>query len=123
MVVLLTYASLILGELVPKRLALTQPEAIASIIARPISVLASIGRPIVTLLSVSTDTILRLFAVRQVSQPAVTLEEIRVLLEQGADEGVFEGAEHEMVTNVLNLDDRHVSAAHAAFGRRLPGRS
>ena len=72
--------------------------------------LASIGRPIVTLLSVSTDTILRLFAVRQVSQPAVTLEEIRVLLEQGADEGVFEGAEHEMVTNVLNLDDRHVSA-------------
>ena len=110
MVVLLTYATLILGELVPKRLALTQPEAIASIIARPISVLASIGRPIVTLLSVSTDTILRLFAVRQVSQPAVTLEEIRVLLEQGADEGVFEGAEHEMVTNVLNLDDRHVSA-------------
>jgi putative hemolysin len=45
-----------------------------------------------------------------VKQPAVTLEEIRVLLEQGADEGVFEGAEHEMVTNVLNLDERHVSA-------------
>ena len=110
MVVLLTYASLILGELVPKRLALTHPEAIASIIARPINVLASFGRPIVTLLSVSTDTILRLFAVRQVKQPAVTLEEIRVLLEQGADEGVFEGAEHEMVTNVLNLDGRHVSA-------------
>jgi putative hemolysin len=110
MVVLLTYVSLIVGELVPKRLALTQPEAIASIIARPINVLASIGRPIVTLLSVSTDTILRLFGVRQVKQPAVTLEEIRVLLEQGADEGVFEGAEHEMVTNVLNLDERHVGA-------------
>lgn len=59
-------------------------------------------------LSVSTDTILRLFGVRQVKQPAVTLEEIRVLLEQGADEGAFEGAEHEMVANVLNLDDRHV---------------
>jgi putative hemolysin len=108
MVVLLTYVSLILGELVPKRLALTHPEAIASIIARPISVLASIGRPIVTLLSVSTDTILRLFGVRQVKQPAVTLEEIRVLLEQGADEGILEGAEHEMVANVLNLDERHV---------------
>jgi putative hemolysin len=110
MVVLLTYFSLILGELVPKRLALTHPEAIASIIARPMEILATIGRPIVTLLSVSTDTILRLLGVRQVKQPAVTLEEIRVLLEQGADEGVFEDAEHEMVTNVLNLDDRHVVA-------------
>ena len=110
MVILLTYVSLILGELVPKRLALTHPEAIASIIARPMDVLATLGRPIVTLLSVSTDTMLRVFGIRRVKQPAVTLEEIRVLLEQGADEGVFEGAEHEMVTNVLNLDDRHVSA-------------
>jgi putative hemolysin len=110
MVILLTYVSLILGELVPKRLALTHPEAIASIIARPMDVLATLGRPIVTLLSVSTDTILRSFGVRHVKQPAVTLEEIRVLLEQGADEGVFEGAEHEMVTNVLNLDDRRVGA-------------
>ena len=110
MVVLLTYVSLILGELVPKRLALTHPEAIASIIARPMDVLAAVGRPIVTLLSVSTDTILRLFGVRQVKQPAVTHEEIKVLLEQGADEGVFEVAEHEMVTNVLNLDDRQVGS-------------
>ena len=89
MVVLLTYVSLILGELVPKRLALTHPEAIASIIARPLGVLASIGRPVVTLLSVSTDTILRLVGVRHVKQPVVTLEEIRVLLEQGADEGIL----------------------------------
>lgn len=110
MVILLTYVSLILGELVPKRLALTHPEAIASIIARPMDVLATVGRPIVTLLSVSTDTVLRLLGVRRVRQPAVTLEEIRVLLEQGADDGVFEGPEHEMVTNVLNLDDRHVGA-------------
>lgn len=108
MVVLLSYVSLILGELVPKRLALTHPEAIASIIARPMNALAAVGRPIVTLLSVSTDTILRLFGVRQVKPPAVTLEEIKVLLAQGADDGVFEGAEHEMVSNVLNLDDRHV---------------
>jgi putative hemolysin len=110
MVVLLTYVSLILGELVPKRLALTHPEAIAAIIARPMSVLASIGRPIVTLLSVSTDTVLRLVGVRPVKQPTVTIEEIRVLLEQGADEGVLEGAEHEMVANVLHLDERLVGA-------------
>ncbi len=112
MVIMLTYVSLILGELVPKRLALNHPEAIASLIARPMTALAAIGRPIVTLLSVSTDSVLRLFGVKQVAQPAVTLEEIRLLLAQGAHEGVFEAAEHEMVTNVLNLDDRHVGAVH-----------
>jgi putative hemolysin len=110
MVLVLTYVSLILGELVPKRLALTHPEAIASIIARPMTILARIGRPIVYLLSVSTDTILGLFRVRAIKQPDVTMEEIRVLLEQGAEEGIVEHTEHEMVTNVLNLDERHVGA-------------
>jgi putative hemolysin len=110
MVVLLTYVSLIFGELVPKRLALTHPEAIASIIARPMEWLARIGRPVVYLLSASTDTILRVLRVRPSKQPDVTMEEIRVLLEQGAEEGVFERTEHEMVTNVLNLDERQVGA-------------
>lgn len=110
MVIVLTYVSLILGELVPKRLALTHPEAIASVIARPMDVLATIGRPIVQLLSVSTDSILRLFGVRGAKQPAVTVEEIKVLLEQGAEEGNVEPSEREMVTNVLNLDDRHIGA-------------
>lgn len=108
MVVLLTYFSLILGELVPKRLALTHPEAIASLIARPMDILATVGRPIVRLLSLSTDGILRLFGVRQTNQTGVTVDEIRVMLKQGAAEGVFERSEHEMVTNVLNLGDRHV---------------
>ncbi len=108
MVILLTYFSLILGELVPKRLALTHPEVIASIIAGPMKILGSIARPIVTLLSISTDTILRISGVRQVRRPAVTMEEIRILLAQGAAEGVFESAEHDMVTNVLNLDERQV---------------
>ena len=110
MVVGLTYVSLIVGELVPKRLALTHPEAIASIIARPMQILAAVGRPLVFLLSASTDTILRLLRVRQVKQPAVIVEEIKVLLEQGAEEGVFDAAERELVTNVLNLDERHVGA-------------
>jgi putative hemolysin len=111
MVVLLTYFSLILGELVPKRLALSHPEAIASIIARPMDILATIARPIVRLLSVSTEGVLRLVGVRQTKQPGVTVDEIRVMLEQGAEEGVFERTEHEMVTNVLNLDERHVGGA------------
>ena len=110
MVVLLTYVSLILGELVPKRLALTHPEVIASLIARPMDVLATVGRPIVRLLSISTDGILHLFGVHQVKQPGVTVDEIRVMFEQGTEEGVFEPTEHEMVTNVLNLDERRVGA-------------
>jgi len=110
MVVVLTYVSLILGELVPKRLALTQPERIASLIARPMRALATGGRPLVLLLSASTDAILRLFGVRPVKQPAISVEEIKVLLQQGTEEGVFEPVEHEMVTNVLNLDDRQVGA-------------
>ena len=82
MVVLLTYFSLILGELVPKRLALTRPEAIASRIARPMEILATIARPIVRLLSFSTDGLLRLFGVRQTKRPGVTVEEIRVMFEE-----------------------------------------
>ena len=110
MVVVLTYVSLILGELVPKRLALTHPERVASVIARPMQLLATAARPLVLLLSVSTEAILRLFRVPQVKQPAVTVEEIKVLFEQGAEEGVFEPSEHEMMTNVLNLDQRHVGS-------------
>jgi putative hemolysin len=86
MVVGLTYVSLILGELVPKRLALTHPERIASIIARPMQVLSTAARPLVLLLSVSTETILRMLRVRQVKTPAVTVEEIKVLVEQGAED-------------------------------------
>ena len=110
MVVVLTYVSLIIGELVPKRLALTHPEAVASVIARPMVILARVARPIVLLLSVSTDSIVRLFGIRQTKQSGVTVEEIRVMLEQGAEEGVFKPTEHELVTNVLNLDERHVGS-------------
>jgi magnesium and cobalt exporter, CNNM family len=110
MVVGLTYVSLILGELVPKRLALTHPERIAGIIARPMQILSTVARPLVLLLSVSTETILRVLRVRQVKTPAVTVEEIKVLVEQGAEEGVFEPTEQELVTNVLNLDQRHVGS-------------
>ncbi len=110
MVILLTYVSLILGELVPKRLALTHPEKVAAVIARPMEILATVGRPIVRILSLSTDGILRLFGIRQEKQPGVTADEIRVMLEQGAEEGVFLETEHRMVSNVLNLDERHVGA-------------
>lgn len=108
MVLIVTYVSLILGELAPKRLALTQPEAIATVVARPMDLLARAARPVIVILSFSTDTILRVFGVRQAPRPSVTVEELRVLLEQGTEEGVLEPSEHEMMTNVLNLDERRV---------------
>ena len=110
MVGVLTYVSLIIGELVPKRVALIHPETIATVISGPMEIVAAVARPIVILLSVSTDSILRLFRVRQARQSGVTADEIRVMLEQGAEEGVFEPTEHELVTNVLNLDERHIGA-------------
>jgi putative hemolysin len=108
MVIVLTYASLILGELVPKRIALTQPEKIAALIARPMKVVARIGRPVVYVLSKSTDSIVRLLGIRKTDRVAVTMEEIKLLIEQGAVEGVLEPSEQEMMTNVLSLDERHV---------------
>jgi putative hemolysin len=110
MVVGLTYASLILGELVPKRLAQTHPEAIAAVIARPMKWLARLGRPVVTVLSASTDAVLHLLRVRHDKTPSVTTDEIRVLLELGAEEGTLDQSEHDMVTNVLSLDDRKVAS-------------
>jgi putative hemolysin len=110
MVIVLTYVSLILGELVPKRLALSHPEAFASAVAAPMQLVARIGRPLVHLLSVTTDAIVRLAGVRQTKQPGVTAEEVRVMLEQGAEEGVFEPSEHQMVSNILRLDERPVAS-------------
>ena len=108
MVIGLTYVSLVVGELVPKRFALTRPERIASAIARPMQILSAIGHPVVSLLSVSTDTALRVLGVRKVKEPVVGLEEFKVLVEQATAQGVFEKTEQELVTNVLNLDERHV---------------
>jgi putative hemolysin len=108
-VVAITYVSLILGELVPKRVALTDPERVAAIVARPMQIVARLGRPLVYVLSASTDAILRLLRVPKVKRAAATVEEIKVLLEQSATEGVLEPGEREMMTNVLNLDERHVA--------------
>jgi putative hemolysin len=110
MVVSLTYVSLILGELVPKRLGLTNPERIASLVAGPMSLLSAAGRPLVHLLSASTDLVLALLRVSRNAQPSTSDEEIKLLMAQGAEEGVFEPSEQAIVSNVLHLDDRYVGA-------------
>jgi putative hemolysin len=108
-VLCITYASLIIGELVPKRLALNNPERLAVIIAPPMRTLTRLAAPVAHLLSLSTETVLRVFGVRPSVEPPVTEEEIRLLLQQGAQAGMFEAAEQVMVERVFRLGDRRIS--------------
>jgi putative hemolysin len=106
----ITYLSLIIGELVPKRLALNNPEGIAAKIARPMRQLSVIASPVVRLLGFSTESVLRLLGVRKNTEPPVTEEEIKLMIKQGAEAGVFDEAEQDMVTNVFRLGDRRTGA-------------
>jgi putative hemolysin len=105
-----TYLTLVIGELVPKRLALNNPERIASAVAMPMQMFATIASPVVHLLSASTDLVVRLLGIRPSREPAVTEEEIKILIEQGTEAGTFEEAEQDMVERVFRLGDRRVSA-------------
>ncbi len=102
----ITYLSLVIGELLPKRLGLNNPEGIASIVAGPMSGLSRIVAPLVWLLTVSTDLLIRLLRVPAASEPAVTEEEIKVMLEQGAELGVLSAAESEVAQRVFRLGER-----------------
>jgi putative hemolysin len=112
LVVLLTaYLSLILGELVPKRLALNNPERIAATVSVPMQSVAGLAYPIVTLLTTSTELVLRLLGANHPSdEPLVTEEEIKVMVRQGTEAGTFEAAEQDMVERVFRLADQRVSA-------------
>ncbi|HEY9799204.1 MAG TPA: hemolysin family protein [Leptolyngbyaceae cyanobacterium] len=109
-VVIITYLSLIVGELVPKRLALNSPERIASVVAIPMRALAALASPAVHLLSASTDMVLRILGITPSDEPQVTEEEIKILIEQGTEAGTFEEAEQDMVERVFRLGDRPVSS-------------
>jgi putative hemolysin len=109
-VVGITYGSLILGELVPKRLALHAPEAIASRMARPMQLLSRVMSPFVKVLTMSTEGLLRLMGVRERVEATVTEAEIEGLMKAGAEAGVFEAAETQFVSRVLRLDSQLVGA-------------
>ena len=106
----ITYASLIVGELVPKRLALNNPERIASFVANPMRTLSVIASPAVRLLEFSTEIVLKVLGFRPSTEPPITEEEIRVLIEQGTQAGVFEETEQDLVESVFRLGDRRISA-------------
>ncbi|RKT59554.1 putative hemolysin [Azonexus fungiphilus] len=109
-VVVVTYVSIVVGELVPKRIGQIDPEGIARLVARPMNLLAVASRPFVLLLSNSTALILRLLGQREVRGPSVTEEEIHAMLVEGSAAGVIEKNEHDMVRNVFRLDDRQISS-------------
>jgi putative hemolysin len=107
-VLIITYFSIVIGELVPKRIAQIRPETIARFVARPMQVLGVLVKPFVKLLTLSTEILLRLLGLRDKTNNVVTEEEIHSLLEEGSDAGVIDPHEHEMARNVFRLDDRAV---------------
>jgi len=104
----ITAASLIIGELVPKRLALLNPERIASVIARPMSWLTMAAYPVVRLLSLTSGAVLNLIGMRPSAEPPVTEEEIHILMDHGTRAGVFEAHERKLVSRVFRLDELRV---------------
>ena len=109
-VVLITYLSLILGELVPKQLALRHPEAIAVVVARPLAWLSRATGLVVWLLSTSSSLVLRLFGRYDPSDQAVTEEEVKAMVAEGATSGAIETEERHMIERVLRLADKPVRA-------------
>ncbi|MCK9299263.1 MAG: hemolysin family protein [Methanoculleus sp.] len=105
----ITYLTLVIGELVPKRVAMTHADRIASVVSRPIRLLSWAAAPLVRLLSASTEVVLAVLRVRKPSGPEVTEEDVRVLIGQATRAGVFEEAEQDMVESVFRLADRRVS--------------
>lgn len=108
-VVIITYLSLIIGELVPKRVALSNPEAIASFVARPMNRIARLLAPAVTFLAWSTDAVLKLYGITGRGVPQVTEDEIRHLIEEGAAAGAIEHVERDIVNRVFHLGDMSVA--------------
>lgn len=109
-VIIITYVTIVIGELVPKRIGQIDPERIACRLARPMQLLALLTRPFVRLLSTSTDALLHVLARRSFDREDIIEEEIHALLEEGSDTGEIEQQERVMVRNVFRLDDRPIES-------------
>lgn len=109
-VLVITYFSLVVGELVPKRLGLNNPEKIAARIARPMQFLSRLAWPAVRALSTSSNFLLRLLKAKPSDEPPITEEEVKLLIDQGTEAGVFEETEQDLVENIFRLPDQKVPA-------------
>src|SRR5690606_21877531 len=107
-VIVITYFTIVVGELVPKRIGQVDPETIARLVARPMTVLAAMSRPFVWALSASTEAILKLIGVRSDDSQRVTEEEIHAMIDEGSTAGIIERDEHAILRNVFRLDERRV---------------
>ena len=109
-VVLVTYISIVVGELVPKRIGQINPEQIACTVAKPMLLLATLTRPFVILLSFSTHALVRLLGVKKDGSENVSEEEIQAILKVGSETGVIEEQQHTMFRNIFLLDDRLIGS-------------
>ena len=109
-VIVITFATIILGELVPKRIAMQYPEAMATLIAQPLRILSKLMAPFVKVLSLATEAIVRVLGIRDGKDDAPTEEDITGMIKEGTDAGLFEKTEYDIVSRALRLDDRHLKA-------------
>ena len=109
-VLVITYLTIIIGELAPKRIALNNAEKIAMTVASPMRLISILAMPVVRMLSISTEAVLWVLRVKPSTEPTVTEEEIKILVDQGTKAGVFEEAESDMVESVFRLGERRISA-------------
>ncbi len=106
----ITFLSLVIGEIVPKRIALHNPERIAARVAVPMRMLATIAAPVIRLLSYATEIVLKPLGIKDTDQSPMTEEEINLLIRQGTQAGMFDAAEQNIIEQVFRLGDRRVSA-------------
>lgn len=108
--IILSYFSLVLGELVPKRIAMQYPEAIAGISAKPLNLISKMAAPFVRFLSFSSSLVIRAIGLNPLSDEAkITEEEIRLMMDVGQEKGVIHSAEKEMIDNIFEFDNTSVS--------------
>lgn len=108
LLLLITYVTLVVGELVPKRIGLTRPEAISKTLALPMSLLSRLTYPFIWLLSMSTNLIVKVLGIRKGDDGMVTEEEIKAIVNEGLEQGTIDVIEQEIVENVFNVSDRHI---------------
>lgn len=109
-VLVITYFSLVIGELAPKKIALNRPERIAAVVSRPMNFISKSTAPFVWLLSTSTNIVLKLFRQRNSSELSITEEEIKAMIIQGTTSGVLEETEQELMESIIRLDDQRIVA-------------
>lgn len=108
-VIIITYFSLVLGELVPKRLGLSRPETIAKLMAKPMRIISVATHPFIWLLSSSTNLLVKLFNIKT-KDTQVTEEEIKAIISEGTEQGTIEEAEQEIIERVFHLGDRNITS-------------